>query len=386
MANKLTKYNNRDLFSLTEDDFTQQAAAFIEDGPAKIPDVWQINSLEFVKAFYSLFAIYNGQAFVGSHDQARYLMMLKFDCFFPKNSFTRLLNDMISAGLVVKSEQKIKMGPKIGYIRFSSVKQSVYFQQEIPFSTEPMLKRITEGYSSLIDELVPYTNVSEIRKLKEIAQSTGRKNILTPSDRELLLNYSPLSIKKLAGKYEANFKNPVTSNKNEQIFQQVSDYIAEITKTNDEVTWVIIDMLATLKELLLQNVVTVEAIYYPNSFEPLLVMPVTSIAMDPQDAGEHLDIVFKSADSSFFLKMIDLEIELPFSSTYKFRANGDHNSGFGYLSLSVNDDVFNHDWVTTLITYDIKYQEMYEELGLNAKAALQGKNVFKKLHFKNDVR
>lgn len=88
--------------------------------------VKNLNGDKFVKAFISMFDMYKGELFVGSRKQARIRMQLKLGRFIPKKYIDKAFKSFISSGIVEDTQERMKIAPVIGEIKFTNYNQKVY--------------------------------------------------------------------------------------------------------------------------------------------------------------------------------------------------------------------------------------------------------------------
>ncbi|WP_291568507.1 hypothetical protein [Clostridium sp. UBA2485] len=129
---------------------------------------------EFVQEFYNLFFINDNKCFIGSKEQARLMLQLKFNKYIPMKLVNKAFNVFISSGLIFKRKNKQKIGMNIGEVIFKIRQQNVYERIDVN-GKEQILKSlyfVFKDINTLIDEVVAEEDIEELRRLEH------EKNIL----------------------------------------------------------------------------------------------------------------------------------------------------------------------------------------------------------------
>ncbi|EQB4335401.1 hypothetical protein ACYJ2V_001088 [Clostridium botulinum] len=159
---------------------------------------------EFVNEFYKLFYLNDNKYYIGSKEQARLLLQLKFNKYIPMKLINRAFNAFISSGLVLNTKTTKRIEKQIGKKMFKMRAQKVYKRIDSD-NVEKVLKSlyvIFQDIDTMIDEVVTSDDIKELRDLEKQKRITMKKILYMSfepeqdfSDIGLLYNISRTTMK-----------------------------------------------------------------------------------------------------------------------------------------------------------------------------------------------
>ncbi|EPY2285740.1 hypothetical protein ACXAT6_002986 [Clostridium sporogenes] len=132
---------------------------------------------EFVNEFYKLFSLYDNKYYIGSKEQARLLLQLKFNKYISVKLINRAFNAFISSGLVLNTKTTKRIEKQIGKKIFKMRAQKVYkrIDNDNERKVIKSLYVIFQDMDNMIDEVVTSDDIKKLRNLEKQKRITIQK-------------------------------------------------------------------------------------------------------------------------------------------------------------------------------------------------------------------
>lgn len=125
---------------------------------------------KFVNEFYNLFKGMDLDLYVGSREQVRLTLQLKFNRFIPLKYIDRAFKNFIACDLIVDTGKTKEISKQIGLKFFKNTAQKIYVRNTELTNIDDLLKSlyvIFQDFENVTSEVVQKSDIKRLRQLEE---------------------------------------------------------------------------------------------------------------------------------------------------------------------------------------------------------------------------